>query len=87
MRHFASQRFWACYGQLPESVRLLADKNFAILKSNPRHPSLQFKKVGPYWSARVGKTYRALAAQATDGNMVWSWIGTHAEYEKLLRGG
>jgi len=52
-------------------------------KKAPRHPSLQFKKVGPYWSARVGARHRALAAEASDG-FVWFWIGTHAEYDKLL---
>jgi hypothetical protein len=48
MRHFASAAFWEAYGKLPEQVRVLADKNYALLKENPRHPSLQFKKVGRF---------------------------------------
>jgi len=83
MKHYASSRFWKLYGQLPEEVRTLADKNFALLKGNPRHASLQFKKVGPYWSARVGAQYRAVAAEM-DGEFVWFWIGTHTDYEKLI---
>jgi hypothetical protein len=60
-------------GSLPqasEQARVLADKNFALLKSDPRHPSLQFKKVGRFWSVRVGLRYRALAAEA-NGDLVW----------------
>jgi hypothetical protein len=54
MRHFASRAFWEAYDRLPEQVRALADKNYALLKTNPRHPSLQFKKIGRFWSVRVG---------------------------------
>lgn len=52
MTHFASSSFWASYDKLPEMVRAQADKQFVLLKQNPAHPSLRFKKVGPYWSAR-----------------------------------
>ena len=61
MRHFASPAFWERYEKLPAAVQSLADKNFGLLKANPRHPSLQVKKVGRYWSARVGIGHRALA--------------------------
>lgn len=66
-------------------VRQLADKNFALLKTDPRHRSLHFKRIGPLWSARVGLHHRALAAEA-GADLVWFWIGTHAEYERLVRG-
>jgi len=39
---------------LPASVQKLASENYALLRRDPRHPSLQFKKVGNYWSVRVG---------------------------------
>jgi len=71
------------YGKLPESVRALADKNYALLKENPRHPSLQFKKVGRLWSVRVGLQYRALAAEVGD-DLVWFWIGSHRDYDRLI---
>jgi len=48
---------------LPTEIRELADKNFRLLQSDPRHPSLQFKKVGTVWSARVGLAHRALAVE------------------------
>ena len=59
MKHFASPKFWTAYEALPVPIRKLADANYALLKRDPRHPSLQFKKVGRYWSVRVGLRYRA----------------------------
>jgi hypothetical protein len=84
MRHFASPAFWKAYEKLPTHVRELADKNFALLKSDSSHPSLRFKKVGRLWSARVGLQYRALATEI-DGDLVWFWIGSHADYDALIR--
>jgi hypothetical protein len=81
--HRASSDFWACYQALPESVRELADKSFALLKSNPRHPSLRFKKVGRYWSARVGLRYRVVGVDF-GGGVLWFWIGGHDEYDALI---
>ena len=83
MRHFASRAFWEAYHRLPEQIRTLADRNYGLLKENPQHPSLQFKKVGRFWSVRVGLRYRALAAEA-DGDLVWFWIGSHADYDAMI---
>jgi hypothetical protein len=55
-----------------------------LLKRDPQHPSLHFKKVGPYWSARVGIRHRALAVRK-NGDWVWFWIGTHTAYDSLIR--
>jgi hypothetical protein len=71
------------YEALPLPVRKLADANFELLKRDPHHPSLQFKKVGRYWSVRVGLRYRALAVDADDGYL-WFWIGSHADYDKWI---
>jgi hypothetical protein len=49
------------------------------------HPSLQFKKVGRFWSARVGLDHRALAIMEHD-RLKWFWIGPHSEYERLIGG-
>lgn len=83
MNHHASPDFWARYRALPSPVRELANRAFDLLKADPKHPSLHFKKVGRFWSARVGLHYRAVAVDAPDG-LVWFWIGTHAEYDKLV---
>jgi hypothetical protein len=83
VRHHASPRFWRAYDALPEAVRLLADRNFALLKTNAQHPSLHFKRVGRLRSVRVGLHYRALGVDVEDG-VLWFWIGTHAEYDALV---
>ncbi|RKU20132.1 hypothetical protein C6501_00660 [Candidatus Poribacteria bacterium] len=81
--HTTTSRFWRFFQQLPEPVQRTARQNFELLKVNPRHPSLHFKKVGNYWSARVGQDYRALAIK--NGNdFTWVWIGKHDEYERLI---
>ena len=84
MKHKMASSFWKYYEYLPIDIQDLADKNFLLLKDNPSHPSLQFKKVGKVWSVRVGSNYRAIATQIEEGYL-WIWIGTHAEYDKLLR--
>ena len=83
MKHRASPRFWRCYRALPKNVQLLADKSYALLETNPTHPSLHFKKVAQFWSARVGLHYRALAVEWGD-DRAWFWIGSHADYDKLV---
>lgn len=84
MNHFASPSFWSAYDSLPTNIKNTADKNFQLLKSDPRHPSLHFKKTGRYWSARVGSHYRALAIEI-ENDLLWFWIGSHAEYDKLIK--
>jgi hypothetical protein len=84
MNHRATARFWACYRGLPEEVRRQADRDYELLRADPRHPSLHFKKVGAFWSVRVGLHYRALAVEDGD-NIVWVWIGSHAEYDRLVQ--
>lgn len=83
MTHHASPDFWACYRALPVEIQDLADKSFALLKADPRHPSLRFKKVGRFWSARVGLHYRAAAVEIPDG-FLWFFLGSHAEYDRLV---
>ena len=82
-KHFTSSHFWERYDRLPKEIRELADKSFQLLKADPRHPSLHFKKVDKVWSVRVGRSHRALAMQRAEG-LVWFWIGSHEEYDKLL---
>lgn len=84
MNHFATPEFWFYYRQLPVAIRELADKNFELLKTDPRHPSVRLKKVGNLWSARVGLAYRALAKERPEG-LVWYWIGRHSRYNQLIK--
>jgi hypothetical protein len=73
---------------LPLIIRVRADKQFSLLKANPQHPSLQFKRIGDrngldLWSARVTLNYRALAIKRADGYL-WFWIGDHKAYDALI---
>ncbi len=83
MNHHAAPDFWACYRSLPVEVQALADRCFELLKADVRHPSLHVKKVGRYWSVRVGLHYRAIAVEVPDG-LLWFWIGTHADYDQMM---
>lgn len=84
MRHFKDPAFDPLYADLPRHIQLLADKSFELLKQDPLHPSLHFKRIrDDLWSARVGLRYRALALQGEDG-FHWFWIGSHAEYDRLI---
>ncbi|VAW40232.1 hypothetical protein MNBD_CHLOROFLEXI01-1590 [hydrothermal vent metagenome] len=88
MKHMTLPRFWRHYQELPKEVQNLADKNFQLLKADPYHSSLHFKKVGKQnqlWSVRVSRQYRALGREKPEG-IVWFWIGSHGEYDKLLKG-
>ena len=58
-------------------------QDFQLLREDASHPSLHFKKVGRYCSARVGLQYRALAVEVEDG-LLWFWIGNHSEYDRLI---
>jgi hypothetical protein len=82
VKHHAAPGFWLCYGRLPDEIQRAARKSFELIKHDPRHPSVQFKKLGPIWSARVGLHHRALAVEVADG-FLWFWIGTHAEYDRV----
>jgi len=83
VKHKAGKKFWDYYNELPEPIQKLANENYALLKSAPRHPSLRFRKVGRFWSVRIGLHYRAVAVQQDD-DFVWFWIGHHSEYDRLL---
>ena len=85
MTNHAAPTFWKCYRDLAAETQMLADKTFVLLKADPRHPSLHLKKIGRFWSVRVGLHYRALGTEVTDG-VLWFWIGSHAEYDRLVSG-
>jgi hypothetical protein len=83
MKHFALASFWRRYRELSPEVQALADRCFALLEADSFHPSLHFKRVGRYWSARVGLHHRALGLDKPEG-AVWFWIGPHDEYDQIL---
>lgn len=79
--------FLPLFRVLPTRIQRLARKNYKLWSENPAHPGLQFKLVGkrrPVYSVRVAIGWRALGLKVEDA-IVWFWIGSHAEYELLLR--
>jgi hypothetical protein len=81
---FASERFWQLYGELPQEVQRLADKQYDRFRADPFHPSLHLKQVGEVWTVRIGRAHRAIAYREGD-IFRWGWIGSHEAYTKLLR--
>jgi hypothetical protein len=84
LKHQTSPAFWRAYNGLSLAIRRQADKQFERLEDDPSHPSLQLKQAGRYWSARVNDSYRVIAVRS-DQTLVWFWIGSHAEYDWLLK--
>jgi hypothetical protein len=80
----ASPEFWTLYNSLPQGVQEQARKQYEPFAQNPFHPSLRLKPVGSFWSVRISRSYRALAARRGD-RFFWFWIGFHSDYERLIR--
>ncbi len=88
MNSRTSERFRRLYAALPADAQRQARDAYQLFKQNPRHGSLQFKRINPadpsLYSARVGAHYRAIGKPVGD-IVYWTWIGTHEEYNKLIR--
>jgi len=79
--------FRRAFGRLPRDVQERAREAYRRFQANPLHPGLQFKRLytakGLY-SIRISDSYRAVGALKNDTEIVWFFIGSHAEYDKLL---
>jgi hypothetical protein len=84
LNHYTASSFWSLFETLPAEIQQLARKNYRLLCADARHPSLHLKRVGRYWSVRVGADYRALGHPVDDG-ILWGWIGSHEEYNHIIR--
>lgn len=83
-----NEKFRSQLAALPKPVQDKAASAYALWSANPSHPSLRFKKVHatlPIYSARVDRGYRAVGVLNGD-TIVWFWVGSHADYEALLKG-
>lgn len=73
--------------RLPAHLRRQAVIAYRQFRDDPFHPSLQFKRVSqrePLYSARITQDYRAVGLWEND-EIRWVWIGSHADYDALLR--
>ena len=84
--HRTTPQFWNRFNRLPPTVQRAAERSFERLGNDPAHPSLRFKKVGKFWSARVSRDHRALAVEDGDG-FIWVWIGSHDDYDRMIASG
>jgi hypothetical protein len=81
-----TREFRDAFASLPEDVRRHAQRAYRLFRTDPRHPSLRFKKVieeSNVYSVRIGLGYRALGVME-GSTVVWFWIGSHAECDRLL---
>jgi hypothetical protein len=83
MNSATTAKFRQGLAELPMETQRRARKAYRLWRQNPRHSSLHFKKVGKVWSARIDDNYRVLAHIIGD-TAYWFWIGSHAEYERLI---
>lgn len=86
MRSVTTERFRKLFAQLPEEVRRQAREAYRFFQQNPYHPGLQFKRVHSgkaIYSVRVSLDCRVLGIREGD-MMIWFWIGSHADYDRLL---
>jgi hypothetical protein len=87
-----TRSFWKHHDALPEEVQRQAFRAYALWRANPSHRSLQFKCVSEkhaVFSVRIGIHWRALGyrnAEPGKDTLTWFWIGSHADYDKLVSG-
>ncbi len=87
MKHRTEAKFYKLLDALPKAIQTKTSRQLQRLEENHRHPSLCFKKVGGkenLWSFRVDGNYRALGREQEQGIIVWYFIGTHSDTDKLL---
>ena len=86
MESRTTRQFWRLFSDLPSDAQRDAKRAYRLFQNNPAHPGLQFKKLegeDNIYSARIGLGYRALAVMKAD-RVVWYWIGSHSEYDRLV---
>ena len=87
MKSKATDRFWKCYTALPKAIQKQAKEAYRLFIRDPFHPSLRFKRIHssrPVFSARITIDYRSIGILG-DGEIIWYWIGSHADYDQLLK--
>lgn len=87
MRIILTAEFVSRYDNLPEKIKIKAEKQEKYFRDNPFHPSLHTEKLEPHrkdvWSIRVDRRYR-IAFRFIDGNTVlFLTVGPHDWIYKL----
>jgi hypothetical protein len=87
MKSVTTSKFRGYLEKLPEHIQVKARKTYRLWLVNPLHPSLQFKQIhsiSPIYAVRISLGYRALGI-LEDDTMVWFWIGSHEEYNSMIK--
>lgn len=87
MNSTTTEQFWKRYATLPAEVKTQAKEAYTLFMQDPYHPGLRFKRIHstrPIFSIRVSLHYRALGI-AEESEITWFWIGSHSDYDKLLK--
>ncbi len=89
MKSRTTRQFKKHFKSLPITIKIQAVVAYRKWQTDPYQRGLFFKRVGkkmPVYSVRIGLDWRALGI--IDGNqekIIWFWIGSHAEYSKLIQ--
>lgn len=86
MKSHITKRFRKAFKQLPKQIQHQGKESYKRFKQNPYHPSLHFKRIHstqPIYSVRISLDYRAVGMLEGDA-ILWFWIGSHENYNRLL---
>ena len=73
---------------LPKEIKHKAKEAYKIWKKNPFDNSLNFKQIHPtkpIYSLQITLNWRAVGIRKEKNTMLWFWIGSHEEYNKLIK--
>ncbi len=79
MQLLFTQSFKKDYKRLPANIQKAADKQLALLLSDPQYPSLKLKKMQDprnIWEGRVTRGYR-FTFQIQEDQYILRRVGTH----------
>jgi hypothetical protein len=89
MKSRAKRGFWKLFDSLSPEIQGQAYEAYEQFQRDPFSPGLNFEEVNKrvgLWSARVNDNVRVLGYREGD-EIIWFWIGTHAEYDRRKRRG
>ena len=86
MNSILTEDFLDCFARLPVEIQEQARRTYQVWRANSSHPGLRFKPIQGHkdlYSVRIGRGWRALGRLEVN-TITWFWIGSHAEYDRLL---
>ena len=87
MKSRTTRQFRDLLASLPTLAQDQARAAYRLWRADPFHSSLHFKRVNQrepaLYSARIDRRHRALGVRKSDA-IVRFWIGSHAEYDRVL---